>query len=109
MKLSYLNIILLILAALFNATGNVVLKYSRLSNVKSFWIMIFSLFFFGISFFVYSYVLKSTDLTVAYLFNTSLTVLFVAIASFLIFQENFTSVKIAAILMILIGIWLITK
>lgn len=64
-------------------------------------------FFYGLSFIVYTYLISKYDLGYIIPLATALVYVLIFIASFIIFKESFTLIKIAAIALILIGIVLL--
>ncbi len=63
---------------------------------------------FGLALLAYSYTLSKMDLSVAYPIMTSVGLLVVALASFLMFQESFTALKILGTVLIIAGVILVS-
>jgi drug/metabolite transporter (DMT)-like permease len=68
---------------------------------------IFGILLYGISFIIYTYLVSKNDLGYIVPVSTALVYIFVFAASFLIFKETFTAIKVAAILLIIFGVILL--
>lgn len=115
-------ILFLILAILFNAFANIVIKVGMIEQktifdkgVISALITIISnpyaiagIFSFGIAFILYSGVLSTMDLSVAYPIMTGTGFLIVLIASIFLFKETVTIFRLLGIISIIGGITLIS-
>lgn len=120
--MSVRELAMLITAIVFNAGANIMVKagmksagsidqhgvagmvFKALTNVFV-WA---GLVAFGIAFVFYSALLGKLKLSVAYPIMTSAGFAIVAVASWLMFQENLTWQKLAGIAVIAIGIWIVS-
>ena len=64
---------------------------------------------YGISFLLYTYLIAKHQLGYIIPLTTALVYVVVFVASFVIFKETFTARKIAAIALILAGLWLLSS
>ncbi len=112
--------LILFLSLIFNALANVAIKagmrsYSGGINLDfiSYVIknpaIIIGLFFFGLAFIGYSFVLSKMQLSIAYPIMTGAGFLFVSIFSLVLFNESFNLLKIFGILFIFIGIVFLSR
>ncbi len=120
--MSVRELAVLVVAIVFNAGANIMLK-AGMKNAGSiaengiggmavralssvyFWGGLMS---FGIALMFYSVVLSKMKLSVAYPIMTSAGFAIVAVASWLMFQEDLTWQKLAGITVIAVGIWIVS-
>lgn len=70
---------------------------------QNIWIMA-GLFLFGVGFFLWIFILSRFQLNLAYPIVVSLNFIFIAIGSWLLFQEDLSPLQIFGILIIIIGV-----
>lgn len=70
-------------------------------------IVICGIFFYGLSFLIYTYLISKNDLGYIIPVSTALVYIFIFAASFIIFKEAFTALKILGICLILGGLILL--
>ena len=68
---------------------------------------IFGIFLYGLSFVIYTYLISKNDLGYIIPVSTALIYIFIFLASFIIFKEAFTALKIVGIALILGGVILL--
>ena len=100
--------LLLFVSATANACANILIKAGA-KVPQSVLLILFGLLLFACSFVSYVFVLRVMQLSVAYPFMVGFGFLIVSIASFLIFGESFSLTKITGILLILLGIFFLTR
>ena len=66
-------------------------------------------FCFGLALLAYAYSLAKMELSVAYPIMTSLGLIVVALASLLLFQEQFSVLKIIGTILIIVGVVLVAR
>lgn len=66
-------------------------------------------FCFGLALLAYAYSLAKMELSVAYPIMTSLGLIVVAVASLLLFQEQFSALKILGTILIMVGVVLVAR
>lgn len=91
--------------------GEVSVSSSLLKALPSMLTNIFlwlSLLCYGISVFTWMIVLSKVEVSFAYAF-LSLGFVFVAVISYFIFHENISAIRIAGILLVCIGVFLVSK
>jgi drug/metabolite transporter (DMT)-like permease len=71
------------------------------------WLAFLGIFFYGVSFLSYFYLISKFDLGYIIPLTTALVYTVIFFASFIIFKESFTMVKILAIVLILTGLALL--
>ncbi len=114
-------LVTLILAVIFNAFANILMKYgvkeraiatdagvmglalSYLTNLK----LMAGILFFGIALIFYTKTLEKMDLSLAYPAMTSTGILIVTLWSLFFFGERLSMVQGAGIVLIIGGLWLI--
>jgi multidrug transporter EmrE-like cation transporter len=69
--------------------------------------LLLGILFYGISFFLFTYLVAKNDLGYIIPLTTAIVYILIFIASFLIFKETFTPLKIVAITMIILGVILL--
>lgn len=69
--------------------------------------LIFGILFYGTSFLLYMYLISKFDLGYIIPLTTGLVYALIFTASFLIFKEAFTAIKLAAITLIILGVILL--
>jgi len=120
--MSFLEVIVLVCAIVFNAGANILLKLGmknsgylgELGFVKMFTVAItniwvwLGLFSFGIAFILYSIVLSKMKLSIAYPIMTSCGYVIVIVAALLLFGEQLSLPKIGGVVLIAAGIWIIS-
>ena len=70
-------------------------------------LIILGVFLYGVSFMLYTYLLSIYDLGYIIPLTTALVYSVIFVASFIIFKEKFTAVKVLAIVLILVGLSLL--
>lgn len=112
--------LILFISLIFNALANVAIKagmrgYSGrisldlISHVIKNPTIVIGLFFFGLAFIGYSFVLSKMQLSIAYPIMTGAGFLLVSIFSIVLFNEPFNLLKIFGILFIFIGVVFLSK
>lgn len=110
--------IILFLYALTSSAGLVLLKLGSKSgaplsfienklHVNFSFYVIGGFFLYGLSFLIYTYLISKNDLGYIVPVSTALVYIFIFTASFIIFKEVFTPMKIAGIFLILGGLVLL--
>lgn len=97
----------LILLKLGSQSGSLVAVTDGKFNLNLNLLSTGGLFFYGVSFLVYTYLISKFDLGYIIPLTTALVYVIIFIASYFIFKEPFTFVKILAIALILIGLGLL--
>ena len=69
--------------------------------------LIFGVFLYGVSFILYTYLLSKYELGYIIPLTTALVYSVIFVASFIIFKESFTIIKVLAIILILAGLTLL--
>ncbi len=94
--------ILLFIAIIFEVSGTTAMKLSGgfTSLVPSILIFVF----YGISFVLFTYALKTTDLSTAYALWAGIGTAIITIIGFLYFKEPATAIKILSIAAIIAGV-----
>ena len=120
--MSVRELAVLVVAIVFNAGANIMLKAGMknagsiaengiggmvMRALSSVYVWA-GLMAFGIAFVFYSVVLSKMKLSVAYPIMTSAGFAIVAVASWLMFQEDLTWHKLAGIAVIAVGIWIVS-
>lgn len=111
-----MNTILIALYVIFAVTGSTLLKYGGIAkvrylvlpivNINISWITIIGMFFYGLSFLVYTILLNKFELSIISPLTVALVYLFLMITAFVIFREPITTQKMIGSSLILIGILL---
>jgi multidrug transporter EmrE-like cation transporter len=119
--MSFTEAMILVVAIVFNAGANVLLKYgmqnapdintvglkgmliNSITNI-SVWLGLFS---FGVAFIFYSVVLTKMKLGVAYPIMTSAGFAIVTVAAVFLFDVRLSAMKLMGIAVIAVGIWLV--
>jgi len=113
--------ILLIVSLALNATGNLLAKYAMKdapSNVGMLslalyaitsWKVWLGIACFGIAFGGYALVLTKMDLSLAYPIMTTGGFLIIITASFFLFSEHISLLRVIGILLMIAGIWIISR
>lgn len=119
----YLPQILLVTALFFNATANVLIKYSatrakvvaagaplpaRLSALLH-PAFLTGLVLFALNVFAYQFALRTIRISVAYPIMVAGGFLLILLASWFLFQERLAGVQYAGLVLILGGIWLVVR
>ena len=113
-----MQIILLIIYVLSTSSGLIFLKLgttngmpiSFVENALKFNFNFYSLagiFLYGLSFLLYIYLISKFDLGFIIPITTALVYVLIFVASFIIFKEAFTIIKVAAISLIIFGVILL--
>ena len=114
-------IIILILAIIFNASANILIKAGMVRVQETTGIIQFvgqalkqpfliaGVFSFALALVCYSMVLTRLNLSVAYPIMTSMGLILVVLASYFFFKETITLVQIAGFLLIIGGIWMVAR
>ena len=107
------SIILLTIAALFSAFGNIFIKKASESStlLKSIFEYKFfvGVFFYGLNLLVFLYVLKSEGVAKAYPILASLSFIFLSVLSYFLLNEKFSTENMFGLLLVLIGIYFLSK
>jgi multidrug transporter EmrE-like cation transporter len=113
--------IFLILAIIFNAGANIMMKAGVIANpVKteggllnfvisyiSNWKLMLGIAFFGIALIFYTKALEKFNLSIAYPLMTSAGLIIVTLWSLFVFQEKLSYLQAGGIFMIIGGIWML--
>ena len=114
-----MSYIILILAIIFNAVANILMKVGMLkekpaSNLMSFFtdmllnpVLIAGMICFALGLAAYCYVLTKLNLSIAYPIMTSVGYVIVIIASWLFLKETITVVQVAGFAFIIAGVWMV--
>lgn len=76
--------------------------------IQNIW-LISGLFLFGVSFFLWLFIISRLKLSVAYPISTSLSFCLITLASWFIFKEQLALLQIVGIILIIFGIFLVAK
>lgn len=113
--------LLLVLSLSLNASGNVIAKYAmkeapanaNFSSLILFtvtnWKVLLSMACFSVAFGGYAMVLTKMDLSLAYPIMTTGGFLIILVASFFLFSEHISVMRIIGFLIVIVGIWLISR
>jgi len=111
--------IILFLYAIISSTGLILLKLGSQSGGAPVAVIdgklhfnlglyaIFGIILYGLSFIIYTYLISKNDLGYIIPISTALIYIFIFFASFIIFKEAFTALKIVGIALILGGLILL--
>jgi len=117
--LNIYNVVVLLCAIVLNASANILLKLGIRSvpeNVGMLKLLkaalgnlyiYLGLLCFGMAFIAYTIVLNKMKLSVAYPIMTTSGFVIVSIASVVLFGEHISALKIVALAVILVGIWML--
>lgn len=118
--MSYKYIFLLIITALLNSGGNLLIKKAsykfiipnsiqELVNISILNIpFIFGISLFAISIFIYAFLLSRVNLNIVFPILTSINFILVNLGAFSLYNEDFTILHLIGIILIVFGIWLIS-
>ncbi len=112
--------ILLVVSLTLNATGNILAKYAmKDAPSKNFsslaiyaltnWKIWLGIMCFGLAFGGYAIVLSKLDLSLAYPIMTTGSFLIIITVSFFLFSEHLSLLRLAGILLMIAGIWMISR
>ncbi len=98
----------LILLKLGSATGAVIEFIGGKLSFNMSLLNIIGILLYGLSFMLYIYLIAKNDLGYIIPLTTALVYIIIFVASFIIFKESFTLIKVIAIILIMGGVLLIT-
>ncbi len=113
--------ILLIISLTLNAGGNLLAKYAMKDAPSNIGILSLALYAianwkiwlsvtcFGVAFVGYAVVLTKMDLSLAYPIMTTAGFLIIMFASFFLFSEQMSLLRVIGISLMIAGIWIISK
>ncbi len=120
--LNLIDFFILVVAIVFNASANILLKFGMqktpqmsdvglkgmlLNSITNVYVWL-GLISFGVAFIFYSVVLTKMKLGIAYPIMTSAGFVIVTLFAVFLFDEKMSWLKIAGIVIIALGIWLIS-
>ena len=112
---------ILILALTLNAIANILIKSGMmrpdvqgglLETLKAKWLsipVISGVICFGLALAAYSITLKNMPLSIAYPIMTTGGLLIIGLVSYFYFKETITLIQMLGFLLLMIGIWLVSK
>ena len=107
------SIRLLIIAALFSTFGNIFIKKASESSTLFESIFEYKFFvggvFYGLNLLLFLFVLRSEDVSKAYPILASLSFIFLSVISYYFLSENFSRENIFGLLVVLVGIYFLSK
>ena len=113
MNLVYLY---LTLAGVSSTVGNILLKYSRITDIdSSFYDKLFSPYFFGAVFFylinliLFAEALDNIPVSIGYPILASSSFAFLAISSYFIFKDTFSMWQVIGLILVISGIFCLAK